>query len=203
MTPNIFLEIITLFISYLLGSIPFGLLVSRYYKLPDPRQTGSHTIGATNILRLGNKGAAFLTLFLDALKGSIAVIFSLIFAPSLALFAGILAIVGHIWPIWLKFQGGKGVSTAFGVILILNWPLAISCLMTWVMVATITRYSSLASLVTMLLSPLYAVFLTDTELVIPCLTIALLLILTHRENIARLASGKEPVIGDINTANPS
>ena len=194
-TLNTFPEIIVLVVAYLLGSIPSGILVSWLCKLPDPRTIGSGINGATNILRLGNKGAALLTLFFDVLKGSLAVIFALILVPSFAKFAGIMAVVGHIWPIWLMFRGGKGVASAFGVMLILNWLLALACLVTWIILAITTRYSSLASLTAFLLSSVYAYFMGATHLIETCLILTVLIFWTHRHNIQRLRKGKETKIG--------
>jgi len=202
MTPNTFSEIITLIIAYLLGSIPWGLLVSFLFKLPDPRTVGSHTIGATNILRSGHKEAAIITLILDIIKGSMAVIFALIFAPPLVQLAAIFAVLGHIWPVWLGFRGGKGIATAFGTLLILSWPLALTCVVTWLVVAFTTRYSSLASLITLLLSPLYTAFISGTDLVITCLILTLILVWSHRENIGRLVTGREPKIGEHSPPSP-
>lgn len=194
-TLNTFPEIIMLVLAYVLGSIPSGLLVSWLYKLPDPRTIGSGNIGATNMLRFGNKGAALLTLFFDILKGSLAVIFALISVPSITQFAGVLAVVGHIWPIWLMFRGGKGVATAFGVMLLLNWLLALACLSTWIIFAITTRYSSLASLITFFLSSIYAYFMGATDLIVTCLILTVLVFWTHRHNIQRLRKGKETKIG--------
>src|ERR1700722_1006684 len=176
MTATTFIEISILCIAYLIGSIPFGLFMSWIFGLEDPREVGSQTIGATNGLRSGHKGAALLTLLLDVLKGSAAVMFAFVIAPSLMQLAGIFAVIGHIWPIWLRFRGGKGIATAFGATLILSWPLAVACFVTWLMVAITTRYSSLASLIAVLLSPLYTLFLTGENLVVACLILALLLV---------------------------
>ena len=194
-TLNTFPEIVILVLAYILGSIPSGLLVSWLYKLPDPRTIGSGNIGATNMLRFGNKRAALLTLFFDVLKGSLAVIFALISVPSTTQFAGILAVVGHIWPIWLMFRGGKGVATSFGVMLILNWGLALACLGTWIIFAITTRYSSLASLTTFFLSSIYAYFMGATDVIVTCLILTALVFWTHRYNIERLRKGKETKIG--------
>ncbi len=192
--------LLLLLLSYLLGSIPFGLIISWLFNLKDPRTTGSKNIGATNILRSGSKLAALLTLLLDAGKGSCAVLLALALEPSLELsfaqWAGLCAMVGHIFPIWLKFHGGKGVATAFGVILVLSWPLAGACLLTWLMVAFLTRYSSLASLGTAFASPLYAVWLNENHLVILCILFFSLLTWTHRSNIGRLITGRELKIGN-------
>ncbi len=203
MIHNTFAEVLILVIAYLLGSLPWGLFVSQLFKLPDPRTVGSHNIGATNILRSGHKEAAILTLILDILKGSLAVLFALIFTPPLIQVAAILAVIGHIWPIWLGFRGGKGIATAFGAIFILSWPLALACLVTWLVVAFTTRYSSLASLITIILSPLYTFFLRGEDLVITCLTLALILVWSHRLNIGRLITGREPKIGETSPPSPS
>lgn len=189
-------SLLLLLTAYLLGSIPFGLLISWLFHLKDPRTTGSKNIGATNILRSGNKLAALLTLLLDAGKGSGAVLLALALDPSLAQRAGFFAVVGHILPIWLMFRGGKGVATAFGVILVLSWPLAGACLLTWLMLAFITRYSSIASLGTAFASPFYAVWLNENRLVFLCILFFILLVSTHRSNIGRLITGRELKIGN-------
>jgi len=182
--------------AYLFGSIPFGLLLSWCFKLPDPRTVGSKNIGATNMLRSGNKLAAVLTLFFDTLKGSAAVAYALMFDPSFAPWAGIFVVLGHIWPIWLRFRGGKGVATAFGVILILSWPIAVACFVTWLAVAFTSRYSSLAALISIGLSPLYSIFLSREDLALMCLAMGILVVWTHRHNISRLINGKETKIGE-------
>lgn len=192
-------EIITLTVAYLFGSIPFGLFVSWLFGLKDPRGVSSGNIGATNVLRLGHKGAALLTLFLDVLKGSVAVVFTFIFAPPLIQLAALFAVMGHIWPIWLGFRGGKGVATAFGAILILSFPLALVCLTTWLIVAFTSRYASLASLIAVLSAPLYTAILSGENLVVTCLVLALLVVWTHRHNIGRLITGKEAKIGENNS----
>ena len=135
-------------------------------------------------------------LTIDVLKGSFAVVFALIFMPALAQWAGIVAVIGHIWPLWLMFKGGKGVATSFGVLLMLNWILTLACFGTWTTFAIMTRYSSLASLITFLLSSFYALFVSGESLVITCLILTALIFWTHRHNIDRLRKGKEPKIGD-------
>lgn len=189
-------DILLLLTAYLIGAIPCGIIISWLFALHDPRKTGSKSIGATNILRSGNKIAAALTLLLDALKGSIAVLLAINVDPSLTHLAGIVAVLGHIFPIWLKFHGGKGVATALGVLLVLSGPLTILCLVSWLVIAFTTRYSSLASLITILLSPLYAYSLSKPNLVSLCLVLAVILVWTHRSNIARLLTGRETKIGD-------
>ena len=185
-TLNTFPDIIVLTVAYLFGSIPSGLLVSWLSDLPDPRTMGSGNIGTTNMLRLGDKQEALLTLTIDVLKGSFAVVFALIFMPALAQWAGIVAVIGHIWPLWLMFKGGKGVATSFGVLLMLNWILTLACFGTWTTFAIMTRYSSLASLITFLLSSFYALFVSGESLVITCLILTALIFWTHRHNIDRL-----------------
>jgi glycerol-3-phosphate acyltransferase PlsY len=196
MDQTLLIEVITLISAYILGSIPVGLLISRLFKLPDPRGVGSETIGATNVLRLGNKYAASLTLLLDALKGSLAVIVTMIIVEPLAGPAAILAVIGHVWPVWIGLKGGKGVATAFGAILILSPSLAIVCGVAWLAMAFTTRYSSLSSLTAAVLSPLFT-FLLNDEYVITCSVIAGLILWTHRSNITRLITGREPQIGEI------
>lgn len=196
-------QIFILAVAYFLGSIPFGLIFSYLFKLQDPRQTGSGAIGATNILRSGNKSAAFFTLLFDALKGSSAVILALLFDPSLAQFAGFFAVVGHIWPIWLGFKGGKGIATALGVLIVLSWPSAVACIVTWCSVALLSRYSSLSSLITVLVCPFYVLFLGETHVLALSVCLGVLLIWTHRSNIGRLITGRETKIGGSITSNSS
>jgi len=198
MTPSIAIDISLIITAYLLGSIPFGIIASSLFNLEDPRTQGSGSIGATNVLRQGHKGAAFFTLLLDTLKGSSAVLLASLLDPPLAQIIALLVVIGHIWPVWLGFRGGKGVATALGAILILSWPLAVICLVTWLVMALTTRYSSLASLTSILLSPLYAIVLERTDLVILSLVFLVLLIWTHRSNIGRLLTGRETKIGESN-----
>jgi glycerol-3-phosphate acyltransferase PlsY len=196
-------EILVLGIAYLLGSIPFGLFVTWLYGLEDPRNQGSGNIGATNVLRLGQRGPAIVTLILDALKGVVAVLFTAYFAPSLTHLSAVFAVLGHIFPLWLGFKGGKGVATAFGAILVLSPPLAITCLVTWIMVFAATQYSSLAALAAIILSPLYTILLSRSDLVGTCLILALLMAWTHRHNIQRLLKGKETKIGKSSSKDSS
>lgn len=148
------------------------------------------------MLRSGNKWAAALTLVFDTLKGSAAVACALMVEPALAPWAGVFAVLGHIWPVWLHFHGGKGVATAFGVLLLLGWPVAVTCLVTWLAVAFTTRYSSLAALISVGLSPLYSMFLKRGDLALMCLALGLLIVWTHRHNLNRLLAGKETKIGE-------
>jgi glycerol-3-phosphate acyltransferase PlsY len=203
MSPSTLADIGILAIAYVLGSIPFGILMSWLFNLSDPRKTGSKSIGATNVLRSGNWAAAFLTLLLDALKGVLAVWLALHFDPPFAQLAGLVVVVGHVWPIWLGFRGGKGIATAFGVLLILSWPVATACLVTWLTVAIVSRYSSLSSIVSILLSTLYALFLDENQVVFLCFVLSILLIWTHRTNIGRLLTGRETKIGKSSPPGPS
>lgn len=187
--------LLTLIMAYLLGSVPFGMIFSYLFKLPDPRTVGSQNIGATNVLRSGNKAAAGLTFLCDALKGSAAVACTLIIAPGLAPLAGLFAVIGHIWSPWLGFRGGKGVATAFGVLMMLSWPITLASAITWVAMAKATRYSSLAALISILLSPLYSLVFDRNDLLFMCLGLGVLIVITHRQNISRLIAGRETKIG--------
>jgi acyl phosphate:glycerol-3-phosphate acyltransferase len=182
-------------LAYLLGSIPFGLLLTRIAGLGDIRRIGSGNIGATNVLRTGRKGLAALTLALDFGKGVAAVLIADNFGPDMAIFAAFGVVLGHMFPVWLRFKGGKAVATAGGVLTALSWPLGLAAFATWLVVAAIFRYSSLAALVACVLAPAYDFLLTrridHTEIVG---LIALLVILRHRANIARLLRGEESKI---------
>ncbi len=188
-------QILVLCTAYLLGSIPSGLLISQIFNLKDPRKTGSKSTGATNILRSGHYIAAGLTLLMDVFKGSAAVILPLIFTPDMIHYCAILVVVGHIWPIWLGFKGGKGVATAFGALFILSFPLALMSLICWATIAVVFRYSSLASIVTVILSPIFTSILSGSTLVGTCIALAILILWAHRKNIGRLLRGSEPKIG--------
>jgi acyl phosphate:glycerol-3-phosphate acyltransferase len=192
---------------YLLGSIPFGLLLTRAAGLGDVRAIGSGNIGATNVLRTGNKGLAAATLFLDALKGAAAVwfaklgFFGQIPAIDIGFFAGFGALLGHVFPVWLGFKGGKGIATYIGMLFGLFWPFAAIFCGIWIVVAMLTRISSLSALVAVVLTPL-AIWLMDRSgvvdqpgLAVLLLTPSLLLIWKHETNIRRLLKGEEPRIG--------
>ena len=197
-----FPQIAAAVLGYLLGSIPFGLLLTRMAGLGDIRQIGSGNIGATNVLRTGNKGLALATLLLDGAKGAVAVLLARYFEPDLAVIAGAAAFIGHIFPIWLKFKGGKGVATALGTLLALNWEVGLLCCLTWLVVAFVFRYSSLSALLAIALSPVYAFFLGTMPQVWFGIGLAILVWIRHHENIRRLLKGEEPKIGKKKPAQP-
>jgi glycerol-3-phosphate acyltransferase PlsY len=181
---------------YLLGSIPFGLLLTKLAGLGDLRQIGSGNIGATNVLRTGNKGLATLTLLLDLLKGTAAVWVGSHFGPYAAMLAGLGAFLGHLFPVWLGFRGGKGVATYIGVLLGLYWPAAIAFCAVWLIVAVATRYSSLAALMASAASVAMLAVTGRWQLAGLFLLLTLLLYVRHAENIGRLARGEEARIGE-------
>ncbi|MDQ2093834.1 glycerol-3-phosphate 1-O-acyltransferase PlsY [Rhodalgimonas zhirmunskyi] len=183
-------------LGYVLGSIPFGLVITRLMGLGDLRTIGSGNIGATNVLRTGNKFAALLTLLLDSGKGAIAVLLGrMIVGEDAAQIAGLFAFVGHCWPVWLNFRGGKGVATFLGTVLALAWPVGIAACLTWLSVALLSRISSLSALVAAASAPLWAIALGREEATVLCLLLALVIIQRHRANITRIRAGTEPKIG--------
>jgi len=183
-------------LGYVLGSIPFGLLLTRAAGLGDVRKIGSGNIGATNVLRTGNKKLAALTLLLDGLKGTAAVLLARHFwGEGPAVVAGLGAFLGHLFPVWLGFKGGKGVATYIGVLAGLHWPAALVFCGTWLAVAFATRYSSLAALIASIAVPILLCFERQTVLAGLALFMTLALLWKHRANIARLRRGDEPKIG--------
>ena len=192
---------------YLCGSIPFGLLLTRMAGLGDVRSIGSGNIGATNVLRTGNKKVAAATLLADILKGTVAVLLAGMYGPDAALVAGLGAFLGHLYPVWLKFKGGKGVATYLGAIAALAWPAAVVFAVVWLAVAFLTRYSSLSALCAMIAVPLslyfrFPDFLYSGAAAIPPVQAAqmtalmsVISIYKHRQNIARLLQGTESKIG--------
>lgn len=183
-------------IGYLLGSIPFGLVLSRAMGLGNLREIGSGNIGATNVLRTGNKSAAALTLLLDAAKGAVAVLLARWFAGEAAAQAAALAaFLGHCFPVWLGFRGGKGVATFLGVILALAWPVGLACCATWAATAALSRTSSLAALVAAGSSTLWMLLLGYGTAFFLGVALTVLIYLRHRSNITRLRAGTEPRIG--------
>ena len=193
-------------LAYLLGSIPFAVVVSWFFRLPDPRTFGSKNPGTTNMLRSGNKAAAVLTLIGDAGKGWIAVTLAQHFAPTWGLDNNVVAAValvvflGHVWPVFLRFKGGRGVATAAGVVFGLNTWIGLLAIVTWIIVAAIWRISSLSALVAAALMPVYAwIFLGFEANTLVIFIMSLLLIWRHKSNIANLITGKEARIGGSDT----
>ncbi len=181
---------------YLLGAIPFGLALARLAGLGDIRKTGSGNIGATNVLRTGRKDLAALTLLLDGGKGALAVVLTGLWGPDTQLMAAAGAVLGHSFPVWLRLKGGKGVATTLGVLLAIAWPVGLAVCATWVLLAILLRYSSLAALVSLAAAPVYSWwFLGDLQLVQMTAAIAVLVGLRHHGNIGRLLKGEEPKIG--------
>lgn len=188
---------------YILGSIPFGLILAQAAGLGDIRKIGSGNIGATNVLRTGNKAIAAATLLLDTLKATAAVVLANIglfgtvpdFQHIVAFTAGTGAFLGHLHPVWLRFQGGKGVATYIGALIGLFWPAAIAFCAAWLATAVITRYSSLSALLAALAAPIATWALGRPEIAVLLLPVSTLLIYKHRSNIERLLAGKEPRIG--------
>src|SRR6201990_2655833 len=184
-------------IGYLLGSIPFGLVLTRFAGTPDLRSIGSGNIGATNVLRTGRKGLAAATLIGDMLKGTIAVIIAGYCAgPDAAMLAALGAFLGHLFPVWLKFKGGKGVAVYIGVLIGLFWPAAVVFCVLWAAVAATSRYSSLAALVASFVTPIFLWWFGHPALASLFAVLTLLLFYMHRENIARLQAGTEGRIGE-------
>jgi len=190
-----FITIAALIFGYLLGSIPFGLLLTRAAGLGDVRSIGSGNIGATNVLRTGNKKLAAATLLLDALKGTAAVLLANFYAPDLGLWAGFGAFLGHLFPVWLGFRGGKGVATYLGVLIALAWQVALIFAAVWLLVAIVFRYSSLAALCAAVAVPVALWFLATPQLAGLFAVMSVILFIKHRANIQRLASGTEGRIG--------
>ena len=178
-------------VAYLLGSIPFGLLLTKFSGTGDIREIGSGNIGATNVLRTGRKGLAIATLLLDAAKGCVAVLIGQSFGPDLAIIAAWGAVLGHLFPVWLKFKGGKGGATALGVGIGLVPILALYTGLTWLAVAILLRYSSLATLLAIAAAPIYAWLLGYHQIAEAFVPIALLIWLKHHANIRRLLAGEE------------
>ncbi|MEC8198803.1 MAG: glycerol-3-phosphate 1-O-acyltransferase PlsY [Pseudomonadota bacterium] len=181
-------------VAYLLGSIPFGLLLTKFLGAGDIREIGSGNIGATNVLRTGRKGLAIATLLLDAAKGGVAVLIGQSFGPDLAIIAAWGAVLGHLFPVWLKFKGGKGGATALGVGIGLVPILALYAGLTWLAVAILLRYSSLATLLAIAAAPIYAWLLGYHQIAEAFVPIALLIWLKHHANIRRLLAGEESKI---------
>ena len=180
---------------YFLGSIPFAYIVTQAFGLGDIRQVGSGNVGATNVLRTGNKLAAALTMIGDVGKGVVAVLIARQFGEAPAMAAALGAFVGHIFPVWLNFKGGKGVATCLGILAALSWPVALLSFGTWLVAVAIGRISSLAALVAAVAAPIYMAFWGPWFYAVGSAILAALVFLSHRENIRRLLNGEEPRIG--------
>jgi glycerol-3-phosphate acyltransferase PlsY len=191
---------------YLLGSIPFGLIVTRLAGSGDIRNVGSGNIGATNVLRTGRKSLAIATLLGDMLKGTAAVLlvdwFMGFTAPEFGLVAGLGSVFGHVFPVWLKFKGGKGVATYVGVLIAVSWPIAAVFGVIWGAVAALTRYSSLSGLSASAATPVLLWFFVDPQAAVMLLILTVLVWIMHRSNIVRLIAGTEPKIGSKTAAAP-
>ena len=184
-----------LFGGYLIGSVPFGLLLALAAGKGDIRSIGSGNIGATNVLRTGSKGLAAATLLLDGAKGFVAVWLAWRYLPDVAALAALGAVLGHCFPVWLRFRGGKGVATTLGVCLGLAWPIGLAYAATWLALLAATRTSSLAGMSAVVAAPAAAALMGRVELVPVLAGIAVIVIWLHRENIARLRAGTEPKVG--------
>lgn len=180
---------------YVLGSIPFGILVTRWGGADDPRSLGSGNIGATNVLRTGRKGLAALTLLLDAAKGAAAVLLAEALAPGFGPLAAVGAFVGHLFPVWLRFHGGKGVATLLGLALALYWPCGVVALAAWLLATLVSRHSSVGGMSAAMTIPVASAFFFRADLTLVFLAFALLVMWRHGGNIARLLDGTEPRIG--------
>jgi glycerol-3-phosphate acyltransferase PlsY len=189
--------ILALAIGYLLGSIPFGLLLTRLAGTQDLRSIGSGNIGATNVLRTGRKGLAAATLICDMLKGTVAVVIAgYVGGPDAAMLAGLAAFLGHLFPVWLNFKGGKGVAVYIGVLIGLFWPAAVVFCVVWLATAATTRYSSLSGLVASFVTPIFLWWFDQPALASLLVVLTLLTFYVHRENIKRLQAGTEGKIGE-------
>jgi len=183
-------------LGYLLGSIPFGLIVTRLAGLGDVRKIGSGNIGATNVLRTGKKWAAALTLLLDCGKGAAAVLIAhTYYGIEGGVIAGIAVILGHVFPVWLRFKGGKGVATFIGVMLATYWPAGLLVIATWLIVAYFSKISSLSALIAAVLAPAYTIAFGSFPYALLAFILAVVIFFTHHENIHRLWRGEEPRIG--------
>jgi len=180
---------------YLIGSIPFGLLLTKAAGLGDIRQVGSGNIGATNVLRTGRKGLAAATLILDGLKGAVAVLLARQFLGDQDVVVGTAAVLGHLFPVWLGFRGGKGVATGLGVLLAAAWPVGLACCAVWLVAAKLLKMSSAAALTAFAAAPLFALVLSSADHALMALLIAILVFWRHEANIRRLLAGTEPRIG--------
>jgi len=185
-----------LLIGYILGSIPFGLLLSFLFGYGDIRKIGSGNIGATNVLRTGNKFLAILTLILDISKGGLAVLIAEKFSMenNIAVYAGLFAIIGHNFPIWLKFKGGKGIATTIGTILVISPVIGSIVILIWILIAFIFKYSSVAGMLSLISAPIIAKIFELNYLILPFSIITVMALIKHKKNIVQLINGTEPKI---------
>ena len=182
--------------AYIIGSVPFGIVITRALGLGDLRTIGSGNIGATNVLRTGNKGAALATLLLDAAKGGIAVLLArALVGPDAAQLAALASFFGHLFPVWLGFRGGKGVATFLGTLLALAWPVGLAACATWAATAALSRISSLSALVAAASGAIWAWFFGHADMTLLIALLAILVIIRHHANIRRILAGTEPKIG--------
>ena len=186
--------LLVLLYSYFLGSIPFGLIITKIFLDQDIRNVGSGNIGTTNVLRTGKKSLAIATLIFDVLKGYLSVVITLKYFNDLIYFSALICFIGHIFPLWLKFKGGKGVATYLGIILALSFKLGIIFAITWLLISFIFKYSSLASMIGALIVFAYSIILDNNELSIFLFITFIIILYTHRENVIRLKDSKETKI---------
>ena len=186
--------ILVLFYSYFLGSIPFGLIITKFFLRKDIRKVGSGNIGTTNVLRTGKKSLAIATLIFDILKGYVSVVITLKYFNDLVYFSALICFIGHIFPVWLKFKGGKGVATYLGIILALSFKFGIIFGLTWLLISFIFKYSSLSSMIGALIVFVYSMFLDNITLSIFLFITFIIILYTHRENIVRLKDSSETKI---------
>ncbi|WP_135449828.1 MULTISPECIES: glycerol-3-phosphate 1-O-acyltransferase PlsY [Tabrizicola] len=195
-TTSLTLLLVTALLAYLLGSVPFGIVITRAMGLGDLRKIGSGNIGATNVLRTGHKGAALATLVLDAAKGGIAVVIArAALGEDAAQLAGLAAFLGHLFPVWLGFRGGKGVATFLGILLALAWPVGLAVCGTWLVAALVTRISSIGALVSAASASLWLFWFNEGRMLILVFFLTVLVYLRHAENLKRIKAGTEPKIG--------
>ena len=192
--------LLSLLLGYLLGSIPFGIVLTRLGGAGDLRAIGSGNIGATNVLRTGRKGLAALTLLLDGVKGAVAVLAAHVLFPGGEELAALGALIGHLYPVWLGFKGGKGVATFFGVMAALHWPSALVYAAAWIGTLAVTRFSSVAGMTAALVAPVAAAALGRFDLALLYLGFGLLVVWKHRANLERLLEGAEPRVGSAKDA---
>jgi glycerol-3-phosphate acyltransferase PlsY len=194
-TPSLILTLVAV-LSYLLGSVPFGIVITRAMGLGDLRQIGSGNIGATNVLRTGNKGAALATLLLDAAKGGIAVALARwLVGEDAAQVAALFAFLGHLFPVWLGFRGGKGVATFLGTLIVLDWRVGLAACATWAVTAAITRISSLSALVAAAMTTVWLLVFQQGQMLFLIVALTILIYWKHWPNLERIKAGTEPKIG--------